>query len=95
MDRGLSTGTTQSGAGLRERAVTSQADLNVITENPTVTDASNGKDKAGKTFGRTPDGTGVYSSLPRLQLGSAASILPIVSLYVNLSCLSLHGASDA
>ncbi|EAA64198.1 hypothetical protein AN2154.2 [Aspergillus nidulans FGSC A4] len=57
MDRGLSTGTNQSGAGLRERAVTSQADLNVITENPTVTNASNGKDKAGKTFGRTPDGT--------------------------------------
>ncbi|RDW78627.1 phosphatidylethanolamine N-methyltransferase [Aspergillus mulundensis] len=57
MDRGLSTGTQQPDGGLRERAVTSQADLNVITENPTVKDADNGKDKAGKTFGRTPDGT--------------------------------------
>ncbi|KAL4878895.1 phospholipid methyltransferase-domain-containing protein [Aspergillus karnatakaensis] len=57
MDRGLSTGTHHESDGLRERTVTSQGDLTVNTEQSTVTAESNGKDKAGKTFGRTPDGT--------------------------------------
>ncbi|KAL4946371.1 hypothetical protein BDV06DRAFT_182875 [Aspergillus oleicola] len=56
MDRGLSTGTQQPDNGLRERAVTHQSDLTVV-ENPTTASENNGKDKAGKTFGRTPDGT--------------------------------------
>ncbi|CEL08923.1 Putative Phosphatidylethanolamine N-methyltransferase [Aspergillus calidoustus] len=57
MDCGLSTGTQLPSDGLRERNVASYSDLNVNSEIPTVTPESNGKDKAGKTFGRTPDGT--------------------------------------
>ncbi|KAI9373660.1 phospholipid methyltransferase-domain-containing protein [Aspergillus egyptiacus] len=57
MDRGLSTGAHHCRDGVRERNVPSQSDLNVNTKISNDTIESNGKDKAGKTFGRTPDGT--------------------------------------
>ncbi|KAL4807674.1 phospholipid methyltransferase-domain-containing protein [Aspergillus unguis] len=56
MDRGLSTGAHHADDGLRERTVPSQSDLNVNSNNNVPADEGNGKDKAGKTFGRTPDG---------------------------------------
>lgn len=64
MDRGLSTGTHQQHDGLRER----NAPATVAAPNVDALAASgevNPKDKAGsdgKTFGRTPDGTGMFFS---------------------------------
>lgn len=69
MDRGLSTGAHHPDDGLRERNVAAQSDLNVNAEKSAVID-DNGKDKAGKTFGRTPDGTGMSTPRSLCQLDS-------------------------
>lgn len=71
MDRGLSTGAHHSDDGLRDRNVAAQSDLNVNMEKSPITD-DNGKDKAGKTFGRTPDGTGMSTPRSLCQLYSWA-----------------------
>jgi phosphatidylethanolamine N-methyltransferase len=103
MDCGLSTGTHVPSDGLRERNVASPSDLNVNSGIPTVTPESNGKDKAGKTFGRTPDGTGMQlftapSFLETCQLDKLLSLLPCKHLErlkkLTIAVFSVHRASN-
>lgn len=64
MDSGLSTGTHHQHDGLRERNNVSQSNNTAVPDALTATGEVELKDKAEgskKAFGRTPDGTGMFS----------------------------------